>query len=133
MPRITHHPSPIPPTINHQPSCPILIKEDGSAKPDANSYASVAEGDTYHEAHLYATAWTAATPETKEKALLMATRLIDGQYQFHGFRATSTQALQWPRQSCPDPDQQQTTWGLSQHRRLRPLQPHPPSPGAGHL
>ena len=46
-------------------------------------------------------------------ALAMATRLIDGQYQFHGFRATSTQALQWPRQSCPDPDQPRTPPGPS--------------------
>ena len=36
-----------------------LIKEDGTGKADANSYASVADGDAYHDGHLYATAWTA--------------------------------------------------------------------------
>src|SRR3954462_7877611 len=82
----------------------ILIKEDGSGKPDANTYASVEDADSYHDAHLYATAWTAAITAEKEKALVMATRLIDQEFQFNGFRTTPTQALQWPRQRCPDLD-----------------------------
>ena len=82
----------------------ILIKEDGSGLIDANSYASVADGDAYHDAHLYATAWTAATTANKEKALAMATRLLDEEFQFNGFKVIPTQALQWPRQRCPDPD-----------------------------
>ena len=36
-----------------------LIKEDGTGKADANAYANVADGDAYHDGHLYATAWTA--------------------------------------------------------------------------
>ena len=55
----------------------VLIKEDGTGLVNANTYASVADGDAYHEAHLYATAWTAATTPNKEAALAMATRLID--------------------------------------------------------
>jgi hypothetical protein len=31
----------------------------------------------------------------------MATRLIDGQFQFNGVKATETQALQWPREDVP--------------------------------
>ena len=58
----------------------------------------------YHEGHLYASAWTAATTGTKEKALVMATRLIDGLFQFNGFKRLSTQSLQWPRRECRDPD-----------------------------
>jgi hypothetical protein len=81
-----------------------LIKEDGTGKVDANSYASAADGDAYHEGHLYATAWTGATTQNKEKALVMATRLIDGEYQFNGFKGSDAQALQWPRERCPDPD-----------------------------
>ena len=81
-----------------------LIKEDGTGKVDANSYASAADGDTYHDGHLYATAWTAATLANKEKALVMATRLIDGEYQFNGFKRSDAQALQWPRERCDDPD-----------------------------
>ena len=81
-----------------------LIKEDGTGKPDANSYAAVADGDAYHDGHLYAATWTAATNATKEKALVMASRLIDGLFQFNGFKRLSTQSLQWPRRECRDPD-----------------------------
>ena len=81
-----------------------LIKEDGTGKTDANSYAAAADCDAYHDGHLYATAWTGATQAKKEAALVMATRLIDSQFQFNGFRAHSEQALQWPREKCPDPD-----------------------------
>jgi hypothetical protein len=81
-----------------------LIKEDGTGKPDANSYADVADGDAYFAGHLYASAWTGATADNKAAALVMATRLIDSQFQFNGYRAHTEQALQWPREKCPDPD-----------------------------
>ena len=81
-----------------------LIKEDGTGKVDANAYANAADGDAYHEGHLYASAWTAATTPNKEKALVMATRLIDGQFQFEGVKVNDAQALQWPREGCHDPD-----------------------------
>jgi hypothetical protein len=81
-----------------------LTKEDGTGRADANSYASVADGDLYHAGHLYATAWTAASDEQKEKALVMASRLIDAEYQFNGVQTMDTQALSWPRYRCPDPD-----------------------------
>ncbi len=82
----------------------VLIKEDGSGKSDANAYANVADGDTYFEGHLYASAWMGATADQKAAALVMATRLIDSQTQFRGTRAKAEQALQWPREGCPDPD-----------------------------
>ena len=81
-----------------------LIKETGAGLSDANSYASAADGDAYHDGHLYAATWTAATTGGKEKALVMATRLIDGLFQFDGFKRLSAQALQWPRRECRDPD-----------------------------
>ena len=86
-----------------------LIKEDGTGRTDANSYATAAEADSYFEAHLYASAWAAATAATKAAALVMATRLVDSQYQFYGYRAHDTQALQWPRERCPDPDRNLVT------------------------
>ena len=89
-----------------------LIKEDGTGKVDANSYATAADGDAYHDGHLYATAWTSATQARKEAALVMATRLIGSQFQFRGFRAHSEQALQWPRTECPDPDRGGVVWGV---------------------
>ena len=86
-----------------------LIKEDGTGLATANSYATVAEADSYFEAHLYASAWKAATATPKAAAPGMATRLVDSQYQFHGYRAHDTQALQWPRERCPDPDRNLVT------------------------
>ena len=81
-----------------------LVKEDGTGRSDANSYASVAEADDYYLGHLYATAWTAATTDQKTAALVMATRLIDAEYQFNGTRTNAVQGLQWPRAKCPEPD-----------------------------
>ena len=89
-----------------------LIKEDGTGKVDANSYAAVADGDAYFEGHLYASAWTAATSGTKAAALVMATRLVDSQFQFNGYRAHEEQSLQWPRERCPDPDRNAVTSSL---------------------
>jgi hypothetical protein len=82
----------------------VLTKENGTGLANANAYASVADADAYHEGHLYATAWTGATADRKAAALVFATRLIDTQYQFSGCRTNGTQALQWPRANCPDPD-----------------------------
>src|SRR3954454_4595815 len=81
-----------------------LIKEDGTGKVDANSYADAADGDAYFDGHFYAGVWLAATSNDKEICLVMATRLIDSQFQFNGWRAHDGQALQWPRERCPDPD-----------------------------
>ena len=82
----------------------VLVKEDGTGLANANAYANAADGDAYHDGHLYASAWTAATNGNKEKALVMAARLIDAQFQFNGFKRVTSQALQWPRRLCSDPD-----------------------------
>jgi hypothetical protein len=81
-----------------------LIKEDGTGLADANAYANADDGDAYHEGHLYASAWTGASAGAKDAALVMATRLIDALFQFNGVRTKAAQALQWPREDCPDPD-----------------------------
>jgi hypothetical protein len=81
-----------------------LIKETGAGLANANSYADVADGNAYHDGHLYATAWTAATDAQKATALVMATRLIDAEYQFTGVQTADGQALAWPRYRCSDPD-----------------------------
>lgn len=87
-----------------------LVKEDGSGMANANSYASLADGNAYHETHLYPEPWNAATNERKLAALIMATRMIDSEMQFFGSKTTSTQALQWPREQCPDPDLNDNTF-----------------------
>jgi len=82
----------------------VLVKETGLGLSMANSYANAADGDAYHDGHLYATAWTGASAAQKDAALVMATRMIDAYVQFNGRKATDSQALQWPRAGCPDVD-----------------------------
>src|SRR5436190_22394585 len=82
----------------------VLVKETGAGLNNANSYASAADGDAYHEGHLYASSWTGASTATKEAALVIATRLIDSLFRFRGFRTSDGQALQWPRQYARDDD-----------------------------
>lgn len=82
----------------------MLTKETGAGLANANSYAEVADGDAYHEGHLYATAWTGANADQKAAALVMATRLMDAEFQFNGVKTSSAQVLAWPRERCPSPD-----------------------------
>lgn len=74
-----------------------LILEDGTGKADANSYASVAEGNAYHDAHLYSDAWTTANDARKAVALVMATRSLNAAVEWFGMRGGALQALEWPR------------------------------------
>jgi hypothetical protein len=74
---------------------PTLVATAGSAS--ANSYATVAEADTYHDSRLFATDWTGAATATKTVALIMATRLLDAIYAWESWATDATQALQWPR------------------------------------
>lgn len=76
---------------------PIVV-EDGTGKVDADSYISVADADYYHDM-LGNTAWTG--PDTaKEHALRKATQYMQQVYfdRWDGYRKTSTQALDWPRE-----------------------------------
>jgi hypothetical protein len=97
-----------------------LIKEDGTGRSDASTYASVADADAYHRGHLYATAWKAATEDNKAAALAMATRLIDVECQFGGTKAVSGQALQWPRLDCREPDGATTTFKADNYPAVQP-------------
>lgn len=81
---------------------PTLIATPGAD--DANSYATVAEANTYHEAHLYMTAWENADDDNKVIALIWATRLLDEQNDWIGEKASAAQALRWPRSYAEDAD-----------------------------
>ena len=82
----------------------MLVKEAGAGLIAANSYADIADGNDYHDGHLYASAWTGASDDQKAVALVMASRLIDAEFQFNGTRTNAVQGLQWPRAKCPEPD-----------------------------
>jgi len=66
----------------------------GSAS--ANSYLTIAAADTIAESMLGTLAWTTATTDQKTRALITATRGLDT-LDWIGDRATTTQALDWPR------------------------------------
>lgn len=82
----------------------FLIVETGSNVTGANSYLTLTEADEYHEKHLYATDWTGASDDTREAALMWATRLIDEQVNWYGGKTYQGQPLRWPRIGIYDPD-----------------------------
>ena len=62
----------------------------------ANSYVTLAEADAYFETVPDSSTWTDKDEDAKNRALISATRWIDG-LSFYGDRCTETQALKWPR------------------------------------
>lgn len=77
---------------------PTLVVEDGTAKSNANTYASVATADTYADDRGI-TSWATLTTTEKEVALIKGTDYLEATYRlaWRGFRKTGTQALSWPR------------------------------------
>jgi hypothetical protein len=69
----------------------------------SNSYATLAEGNTYFETRLNTSVWDAAEDADKEKALITATAKLD-EYDYVGGRASTTQRLRFPRFMVPKPD-----------------------------
>jgi hypothetical protein len=63
----------------------------------ANSYASQAEADAYHEGRMHVEAWDDAEDADKERALRMATATLDAMVDWQGDTASVTQRLMWPR------------------------------------
>ena len=104
----------------------VIVKEDGTGRVDANSYASWADGDAYFAGHAYPTPWVfqitqyAASPEP---ALVMATRLIDAYCRFDGFKKSVAQALQWPRQAVVDREADFGVAGVGLVRQAWPVGP----------
>ena len=64
---------------------------------NSDSFMTVAEADSYYATNLYSTTWVGSNTDSKEKALKMATRILDEKVAWVGTRATSTQALGWGR------------------------------------
>lgn len=83
---------------------PTLKKETGAGLADSNAYADVADADAYADARPYSAAWIAKSDDDKKRCLIMATLMIDSLFRFSGYKASSAQALQWPRTNAPDPD-----------------------------
>lgn len=80
---------------------PTIVATAGAS--DANSYLSVAGADSIADGMVGTLAWSSATEENKIKALITATNGLET-LGWVGTRATSAQALAWPRTdaSCGD-------------------------------
>jgi hypothetical protein len=79
---------------------PTVIATPGA--PDANSFITVARGDTIADERLYATNWSAETDEDqKARAVIMATSEIAKEC-WKGIGASSTQSLPFPRTGLLD-------------------------------
>lgn len=70
----------------------------------ANSYSTQAAATLYFDERLNVTEWTAAVSDDKDRALIMATRLLDEFFDWDGYMTdrTTPQALMWPRSSLED-------------------------------
>lgn len=82
-----------------------FVVEDGTGKPDANSYASVEQADAYFSDRAN-TSWT-GTLAQKQGALVQATDYIDARFgrYFSGtakYTENPPQSLQWPRAHVRD-------------------------------
>lgn len=73
-----------------------LIATPGAS--NANSYATLVEGDAYADSRLYSDVWNDGDEDPgKVQALISATSWLDALFIWTGAAATSTQALAWPR------------------------------------
>jgi len=64
----------------------------------STTYTSLIEVDHYHADHRnFNTAWTNANDTDKTRAILWAMALIETRIKWKGIKASSLQALEWPR------------------------------------
>jgi hypothetical protein len=82
-------------------STPIIVVENGTGIATANSYATLAEADTYYDERHNVT-WQSSSTSARTVALIKATDYIDYTYSFKGTPSGTTQALQWPRTRATD-------------------------------
>jgi len=69
----------------------------------SNAYATEAVITALLEGRVNSATWTAATTAVREQAIVNATRRLE-QETFHGYRASESQALKWPRSGVYDSD-----------------------------
>lgn len=80
---------------------PTLDTTIGGA--NANSYATLAEAESFFDARLNSSAWLTANEDNQTRALLMAAQRLDVE-TWRGNRFTSTQRMAWPRFGVPKVD-----------------------------
>ena len=84
------------------PSAIVVTPGDASA----NSFSSRAFANDYHGDRVHATTWTNASDDTKDAALIMATRIIGQQFIWDGQQTyPGIQGLEFPRVGLFDSDE----------------------------
>lgn len=81
-----------------------IVVEDGTGVAGSNSYVSVSFADGYFGSRLYADSWTSASTPNKEKALMMASDLLDVWVLWDGEKTYPDATLSWPRQNVYTPE-----------------------------
>lgn len=82
----------------------VLIVENGTIVPNAESYVTVAEADTYLAARGNPATWSALDTAAKEAALRIATQYLETSFKFRGHLILPTQPLSFPRTEFCDSD-----------------------------
>ena len=70
----------------------------------SNSFCTLVEASAYLSARLNASSFTGASADDQNTALLEAARELTRIGVWKGLRVNDTQALSWPRDYVPDPD-----------------------------
>lgn len=70
---------------------------------NSNAYCDAPRAQLYFDTRLNTSAWDAAIAATRDKAIMAATARLE-QERYVGYKATSAQALAWPRQYVQDKD-----------------------------
>lgn len=68
----------------------------------ANSYATIAEADDYHQRRYHSDSWIALPSATKTSLLVWATSLVDQLFLWDGNKVLQSQSLQCPRYGLYD-------------------------------
>lgn len=84
---------------------PTIVATAGAS--NANSYLSVAGADSIADTMVGTLTWTTATSDNKIRALITATNGLET-LKWIGSRATTTQALAWPRSDAECGDKSYT-------------------------
>jgi hypothetical protein len=79
---------------------PTLVAVAGGTT--SNTYSLLAESEAYMSSRVAFASWDDAEIDEKNKALLMACRIMDILFEWKGFSTFAHQALQWPMQGLMD-------------------------------
>lgn len=82
----------------------IFTLEDGSGIDDANALVSVDDATQFIENYGNSSTWSDASTLEKENAIRQATRYLDLNYVWAGYKLYEDQNLQWPRYEIYDED-----------------------------